>query len=137
MDLPPPPPPPSRPPTVDDNMNLRNFLIEFDWPRGLQNAFVAGTINTPARFMICDDSGSMMTNDGHRAIGPLDNQKYEIMKYKACMFETIEYSSMTSSFCSHQNCELHALGRNDRDTRISRATSTQSSCSDRISIFEW
>ena len=86
MDLPPPPPPPSRPPTVDDNMNLRNFLIEFDWPRGLQNAFVAGTINTPARFMICDDSGSMMTNDGHRAIGPLDNQKYEIMKYKACMF---------------------------------------------------
>ena len=48
---------------------LRKFLSSNGWPTGLQNAFVGGTMSTPTRFMICDDSGSMMANDGRRVVG--------------------------------------------------------------------
>jgi hypothetical protein len=46
-------------------LNKRNLLNR---PTGLQSALIAGMTKTPARFFICDDSGSMMSNDGHRVI---------------------------------------------------------------------
>ena len=61
MDLPPPP--------MSSEAALRKYLTGYGWPTGLQNAFIAGTRSTPNRFMICDDSGSMMQNDGHRVVG--------------------------------------------------------------------
>ena len=70
MALPPPPP------FVRGNeVALRKYLESNGWPTGLQNAFIGGTVNTPARFMICDDSGSMMSNDGHRVTGEGSNAK--------------------------------------------------------------
>lgn len=46
--------------------NARAFLREHSWPTGLQDAFVKGLKKIPIRFFICDDSGSMTTNDGRK-----------------------------------------------------------------------
>ncbi len=47
---------------------LREFLTSNRWPLGLQDTFVRNLQKIPFRFFICDDSGSMITPDGHRAI---------------------------------------------------------------------
>jgi hypothetical protein len=62
--LPLPPPPPSEVRSASDEATHRR-LLEHGWPTGLRNALVAALINTPVRYMICDDSGSMMVSDGH------------------------------------------------------------------------
>lgn len=43
---------------------LRTFLSSRAWPNGLQEAVINTTKKMPIRFVICDDSGSMMTTDG-------------------------------------------------------------------------
>ena len=48
---------------------LQNFLLKNGWPTGLRNMLAAGLISTPSRFFICDDSGSMMSSDGHHLTG--------------------------------------------------------------------
>ena len=63
MDLPP------QPPRASSDAALRKHLSSYGWPTGLQSALIAGTVSAPIRFMICDDSGSMMSADGHRVIG--------------------------------------------------------------------
>jgi hypothetical protein len=60
-ELPPPPPENAR---VGSDEALRAYLLEHGWPTGLQNTLIGALISTPARFFICDDSGSMMSNDG-------------------------------------------------------------------------
>lgn len=54
---------------MSDHEPLKQHLADHGWPTGLRNALVAGLISTPSRFFICDDSGSMMSNDGHRLVG--------------------------------------------------------------------
>lgn len=54
---------------MSDNEALKQHLADHGWPTGLRNALAAGLIGTPSRFFICDDSGSMMSNDGHRLVG--------------------------------------------------------------------
>jgi hypothetical protein len=39
------------------------------WPAGVQSALLRGIQSTPVRFIICDDSGSMMSGDGKRLVG--------------------------------------------------------------------
>jgi hypothetical protein len=66
----PPPPPPSL--NDDSSVNegaIRNYLSRSCWPIGLQKVLIDGISICPVRFFICDDSGSMMENDGHRLIG--------------------------------------------------------------------
>jgi len=46
----------------------REFLEANKWPRGLQDSFIQQLRKIPIRFFICDDSGSMSTNDGHRLV---------------------------------------------------------------------
>mmetsp|Transcript_2295 Transcript_2295/g.4115 ORF Transcript_2295/g.4115 Transcript_2295/m.4115 type:complete len:364 (-) Transcript_2295:250-1341(-) len=59
-----PPAPP--PPTYQRDFSAAtDFLTRQNWPLGLQKAFIASCAKFPIRFMIVDDSGSMMTNDGH------------------------------------------------------------------------
>lgn len=48
---------------------MKDFLKEFTWPIGLQNAFVESCKQIPIRFLIIDDSGSMLTNDGKKLMG--------------------------------------------------------------------
>jgi hypothetical protein len=46
---------------------IREFLsAKHHWPEGLQTQLVSSLKKIPLRFFICDDSGSMMTSDGHR-----------------------------------------------------------------------
>ena len=62
--VPPPPPPPSE-------MNegaVREFLATHCWPDGLQSILISSLKRIPLRFFICDDSGSMMSDDGHRLV---------------------------------------------------------------------
>lgn len=68
-----PPPPPSA--IGGNDVEIRKYLTKNGWPTGLQNALIAGTVSNPVRYFICDDSGSMMSNDGHRVVGQGSNSK--------------------------------------------------------------
>ena len=46
----------------------RSFLGKHGWPIGMQDAFLKSCRKIPKRYFIIDDSGSMLTNDGHRLI---------------------------------------------------------------------
>ena len=58
-----------------DEKAMREYLTENHWPPGLQTALVDTCKKMPVRFFITDDSGSMLTNDGHRIVGAGDKKK--------------------------------------------------------------
>lgn len=66
---PPPPPPPPSGPQAGNTEAIRRHLTSHSWPTGLQNVLISGLQTTPARFIICDDSGSMTIGDGHKIFG--------------------------------------------------------------------
>ena len=52
--------------TINDG-STRTFLTSKGWPQGLQDFLIHNVATKlPYRFFICDDSGSMVTNDGKR-----------------------------------------------------------------------
>lgn len=53
----------------------RSYLSEYKWPVGLQELLLRNLTKIPIRFMICDDSGSMVANDGHKLVGKDQNAK--------------------------------------------------------------
>jgi hypothetical protein len=53
----------------------RAYLSEYRWPVGLQECLLRSLVKIPIRFMICDDSGSMVENDGHRLVGSAADAK--------------------------------------------------------------
>ncbi len=55
------------PQTFNDG-GAREFLSSQGWPTGLQDTFVNNLHKIAFRFFICDDSGSMATNDGHKLV---------------------------------------------------------------------
>jgi len=64
--------------TVPGGVNIRatkEFLTKHNWPLGLQEALIKSCERMPVRFFITDDSGSMLTNDGHRIVGSGDRTK--------------------------------------------------------------
>lgn len=57
------------PPTIVHNINevgAREYLAGRKWPLGLQNTSIDQLKKIAFRFVICDDSGSMMASDGHK-----------------------------------------------------------------------
>lgn len=48
-----------------DQDEIRRFLDTCRWPRGLTNTIIKCLRETPIRFFICDDSGSMNSSDGN------------------------------------------------------------------------
>jgi len=52
-----------------NDVKAMEFLTQHKWPVGLQNALIKSCKKIAIRYIITDDSGSMMTNDGHRIIG--------------------------------------------------------------------
>jgi len=46
-----------------------SLLAENHWPLGLQATLVQTVQKYPLRYFICDDSGSMLTNDGNKIVG--------------------------------------------------------------------
>eukprot|EP00596_Hydrurales_sp_CCMP1899_P002650 CAMPEP_0119044152 /NCGR_PEP_ID=MMETSP1177-20130426/29073_1 /TAXON_ID=2985 /ORGANISM="Ochromonas sp, Strain CCMP1899" /LENGTH=258 /DNA_ID=CAMNT_0007013745 /DNA_START=18 /DNA_END=791 /DNA_ORIENTATION=+ len=74
-DQPPPPPPP---PGIDEE-SIRLHLSSQKWPTGLAIALMRGLTMTPARFFICDDSGSMMSSDSHRVIDTAPGNNFKVV----------------------------------------------------------
>lgn len=57
-----------------DRMNVNadgacQYLKEYQWPAGLQQALLAQMTRMPIRFVILDDSGSMSISDGAKLLG--------------------------------------------------------------------
>ena len=69
------PPPPQPQPAFNflaaqpNEPRAREFLSRFGWPYGLQSLLINTIRKIPIRFFICDNSGSMMSDDGHRLVG--------------------------------------------------------------------
>eukprot|EP01038_Epipyxis_sp_PR26KG_P013124 gene13124-17590_t len=59
-----------------NDAGAKSFLSSKKWPKGLQNAFLRNLRKIPVRYFICDDSGSMITNDGHRIIDSNGKKKF-------------------------------------------------------------
>jgi len=59
--------------TMNSQINsqaLREFLTsEHNWSPGMQNILINSFAKLPCRFFICDNSGSMMANDGKKIVG--------------------------------------------------------------------
>ena len=53
---------------MSDAASIRNYLSRNSWPAGLQQLVIDSISNIAIRYFICDDSGSMMSNDGHRLV---------------------------------------------------------------------
>jgi len=63
---------PPRTNILDINININNakqYLSHYGWPNGMQDALMKCLVKIPLRFFIIDDSGSMITNDGHMITG--------------------------------------------------------------------
>lgn len=61
--------PPSPETPTPAELGAREFLTSHAWPSGLQDTLLKSLKKIPMRFFICDDSGSMITPDGHRLVG--------------------------------------------------------------------
>jgi len=70
----------------------RYYLSENGWTQGLQDIILKNLVKVPLRYFICDDSGSMSANDGHRSI-PFGQSK----KFVACS----RWSEMTDALRFH------------------------------------
>ena len=68
---------------------VRNYLSRSAWPKGLQNVFIQGIQTIPTRFIICDDSGSMMSNDGHRVVSQGSKARWD--QYQLCLYKTPQF----------------------------------------------
>jgi hypothetical protein len=68
-------PPPYIPPQAINESAARAFLTSNGWCLGLQSTLVKNLAKTPIRFFICDDSGSMMSQDGNRIVKNGANQR--------------------------------------------------------------
>lgn len=55
-------------PAPIDTEQAKEFLTSQGWPPGLQKAFLKLLPRIAYRYFICDDSGSMMQNDGNRIV---------------------------------------------------------------------
>lgn len=61
---------------LNDLAAARSFLSESNWPPGLQDTLIRNLSKIPIRYFICDDSGSMTTNDGHRTLNVKNTKKF-------------------------------------------------------------
>eukprot|EP01039_Chlorochromonas_danica_P008794 gene8794-9698_t len=78
----------------------REFLTAARWPTGLQDTFLRNLTKVPIRFFICDDSGSMCANDGHRLLG----NDPRTMKMVTCS----RWAELEASLTFHSNLAYHA-----------------------------
>jgi hypothetical protein len=70
----------------------RYFLSENGWTQGLQDVMIKNMVKVPLRYFLCDDSGSMSSNDGHRSI-PVGRSK----KFVGCS----RWAEMTDALRFH------------------------------------
>ena len=77
-----------------DTDAAKNYLTNHGWPLGLINAFIRSCKKIPIRYFICDDSGSMLTNDGHRCVKIQNDNK---------IVKCSRWSELVSSLTFHSN----------------------------------
>jgi hypothetical protein len=82
-----------------------------DWPHGLQNVFIDNCSKHPMRFMILDNSGSMLTPDGNRIETTSKGEKrydlyYESMRISLSLLARI---IITISHCPNSSYLCHLL----------------------------
>jgi hypothetical protein len=71
----------------------KEFLTKHQWPSGIQDALVKSCKKIAVRYVITDDSGSMMTNDGHRMVG--------VGTKNVKMIQCTRWSELTASLKFH------------------------------------
>jgi hypothetical protein len=86
---------------------IREYLTRAGWPEGLQQALVKSCQKYPIRFFITDDSGSMLTNDGHRLVGSHDKTK---------VINCTRWSELTESMIFH--AKLSEIGNAPSEFRL-------------------
>eukprot|EP00607_Mallomonas_marina_P008862 CAMPEP_0182424318 /NCGR_PEP_ID=MMETSP1167-20130531/10517_1 /TAXON_ID=2988 /ORGANISM="Mallomonas Sp, Strain CCMP3275" /LENGTH=333 /DNA_ID=CAMNT_0024604043 /DNA_START=145 /DNA_END=1142 /DNA_ORIENTATION=+ len=59
-----------------DSSGAETYLSSHDWPQGLQTQLIRGIYQTPIRFIIVDNSGSMITSDGRQFLTNGQNGRY-------------------------------------------------------------
>jgi hypothetical protein len=79
----------------------REYLTRHAWPKGLQEALIKSCKKIAIRYVITDDSGSMMTNDGHRLVG--------VGSKNTKMIQCTRWSELTSSLKFHAELAQAAL----------------------------
>ncbi len=55
-------------PALQNDGGAREFLMQCKWPGPLQESFINNLARTPLRYFVCDDSGSMCTDDGKKLV---------------------------------------------------------------------
>ena len=103
-----------------DEAGIRKYLAKAGWPRGLQQAVIDTAHKIPIRYFITDDSGSMLTNDGHRLVGSGPKTKFitcsrwseltESMRFHAGLAEA---GRIPSEFRLLNNAEPILVGRGE------------------------
>jgi len=53
---------------MSNEAGIREYLTTYRWPKGLQDALIKELPRYPARYFICDDSGSMNAIDGEMLV---------------------------------------------------------------------
>jgi hypothetical protein len=79
-----------------DADGAHKYLSSNGWPLGLINAFIRSCKKIPIRYFICDDSGSMLTNDGHRCVKLQSQNDYKMIKCS-------RWAELVSSLTFHSN----------------------------------
>eukprot|EP01040_Poterioochromonas_malhamensis_P013673 gene13673-15070_t len=74
---------------------IKQYLTSCKWPAGLQETLILNLLKMPVRFFICDDSGSMNTDDDHR----LYTNSQGVTKLINCT----RWSGLTASLTFHAN----------------------------------
>lgn len=72
---------------------IKQYLSSCKWPVGLQETLILNLLKIPVRFFICDDSGSMNTDDDHR----LYTNNQGVIKLIHCT----RWSGLTASLTFH------------------------------------
>jgi hypothetical protein len=88
------------PQTIDESA-ARAFLTSNGWCLGLQNTLLKNLTKTPIRFIICDDSGSMMSQDGYRIVKMGANCRWviairQMRHFFFAMFQLLTTSNQTT-----------------------------------------
>lgn len=86
---------------------IKEYLTNADWPVGLQDSLIKSVVKFPMRFFILDDSGSMLTNDGHRVVGGKAGRK---------LIQCTRWSELTEAMMFH--AQLAEVGRAPSEFRL-------------------
>jgi hypothetical protein len=54
---------------------VNRYLDPLGWPKGMQKSLLKLSVQSPLRFFIIDDSGSMAGSDGHQILGSGKNKR--------------------------------------------------------------